>query len=411
MLKTPEFKRNLLTSLLDELKQYQVVVLFGPRQVGKTFLLDRVSKKAKGKKKFFDLEQPDELMQFEASQVEVQNLLLDSGKTIFIDEFYYLNNAGKIFKALFDLGKRDSNKRIKIFASGSSAIEMHKHIKESMAGRVHLYRLMPLVLEEYLSIDEADLSISEYFVYGGLPETYQYSGEARETYLRSILETYIQRDIKSLIKEQNISSFNKLLFMLAEFQGQVVAVSNLARDLRVSAQTVQSYIDILEQTYTLYVLKSFSTNLSNELKKSKKYYLYDLGIRNALIKNFSRLSKRKDQGQIFETYVLHYLLSIANKANTDIFFWRTSKGQEVDFIWQKNQEIVPIEVKTKFEMQSLPKGLEGFFRAYPRLDKAIILFYESKFYDEYNELDIQGKTVYVVDIKASHKYLNEILNS
>ncbi len=407
----PKFKRNLLPELLEELEQTQVVIIFGPRQVGKSYLLNQVAKKLKTRHCYFDLEQPDDLLKFEASQSEIQKFLLSHGATIFIDEFHYIKNAGKVFKALFDLGKRDSTKKVKIFASGSSAIEMHKHIQESMAGRLHSYRLMPMLLDEYLSADQHRLSTDEYLIYGGLPEVYEYSGEKRELYLRGILETYIQKDIKSLIKEENISSFNKLLFMLAEFQGQIVVLSNLARDLRVSAQTIQSYIDILEQTYTTYVLKSFSSNLSNELKKSKKYYIYDLGIRHALLKNFISLKKRQDQGTIYETYALHYLISIANRANTDVFFWRTSKGQEVDFIWQKNQILTAIEVKTKFEMQSLPKGLEAFFRAYPKTSKAIILFAESKIYDEYNEIEIKGRKVFVIDIKESHKYLKQILNS
>lgn len=405
-----KFKRKLQNKLVDELKNLKLTVIFGPRQVGKSHLLNLIAEKQKSKFSYYDLEQPDQLALFAGDDKHVHETLLASKKTIFIDEFHYLKNAGKAFKAIVDLGKRDSKKAKKIFASGSSAIEMHKHIKESMAGRINSFRLQPLVLEEYLSTDLADLSINEYFVYGGLPELYQYSGEDRDSYLKGILETYIQRDIKSLIKEQNISSFNKLLIMLAQYQGQVVAVNNLANDLTVSAQTVQSYIDILEQTYTLYTLKSFSTNLSNELKKSKKYYLYDLGIRSALLKNFTRLDKRDDVGSILETYVYHYLFFLANSANTDIFFWRTTKGDEVDFVWQKNQTIIPIEVKKKFETKSLPKSLEAFLRAYPKVKDVVILFNESKSFDEYTVLENKGRRVHLIDIKQSHLYLDEILN-
>ncbi len=405
-----EFRRSIETKLVEELKKPQVVLLFGPRQVGKSYLLNLLTNKVRGKFSYYDLEQPKDISQFAGDDSDVHQLLVDSGKVIFIDEFHYLKNAGKAFKAIYDLGKRDKSKQIKIFASGSSAIEMHKHIKESMAGRVHRYRLMPLLLDEYLSVDLADLSINEYYIYGGLPELYQYSGEDRATYLNGVLETYIQRDIKSLIKEENISSFNKLLYMLAQHQGQIVSVSNLANDLTISAQTVQSYLDILEQTYTLYTLKSFSTNLSNELKKSKKYYFYDLGLRNALLKNFSRIDKRNDIGIILETYAYHYLLSIANRANTDIYFWRTTKGQEVDFVWQKNQVPVPIEVKSKYEEGHIPSGLEAFFRAYPLCQKAVILFNKSKSIDEYKELVHNGRKVYLVNINVSHKYLPEILN-
>ena len=401
-----EFQRQLIETLLKELTNSKVTLIFGPRQSGKSFLMNHIASQVKGKFTYYDFEQPADLRKFTGNDEDIHELLLNSGKTVFIDEFHYLKNAGKIFKGIYDLGKRNPKKQIKIFASGSSAIEMHKHIKESMAGRVHKYQLMPLSLEEYSSID---LDKENYFIYGGLPETYQYDGEERESYLNGILETYIQKDIKSLVKEENISSFNKLIYMLAASQGQVVSVSNLANDLSVSAQTVQSYLDTLEQTYTLYPLKSFSNKLSNELKKSRKYYLYDLGIRNALIKDFSKLNERKDLGCIMESYVYHYLLFIANKANTDIFFWRTSKGNEVDFVWKKNQKLIPIEVKNKYEVSNLSKGMETFMRYYPLTEKAIILFNKSNNFDDYQEINLRGRTLYLINIGNAHLYLRDVL--
>ncbi|NQY78778.1 MAG: ATP-binding protein [Candidatus Caenarcaniphilales bacterium] len=403
-----EFQRQLIETLLKELTNSKVTLIFGPRQSGKSFLMNQIANQVKGKFTYYDLEQPTDLRKFTGNDEDVQELLLNSGKTVFIDEFHYLKNAGKIFKGIYDLGKRNPKKQIKIFASGSSAIEMHKHIKESMAGRVHKYQLMPLSLEEYSSIN---LTKEDYFIYGGLPETYQYEGEERESYLNGILETYIQKDIKSLVKEENISSFNKLIYMLAANQGQVVSVSNLANDLSVSAQTVQSYLDTLEQTYTLYPLKSFSNKLSNELKKSRKYYLYDLGIRNALIKDFSKLNERNDLSCIMESYVYHYLLFIANKANTDIFFWRTSKGSEVDFVWKRNQKLIPIEVKNKYEVSNLTKGMETFMRYYPLTEKAIILFNKSNNFDDYQEINLRGRTLYLINIENAHLYLRDILQA
>jgi predicted AAA+ superfamily ATPase len=404
------FKRKLKAKLISELDNPKITLLFGPRQSGKSFLLTQITNELKGSKyTYYDLEQPTDLLKFADSPENIHKLLLNSGKTVIIDEFHYLKNAGKTFKAIYDLGRRDSRQQVKIFASGSSAIEMHRHIKESMAGRIHNLRLMPLTLAEYLTVNSADLSIDEYFVYGGLPEVYSYNGDERATYLNDILETYIQRDIKSLMRAENVSSFNKLLYMLAASQGQIVAVSNLARDLSVSAHTVQSYLDILEKTYTLYVLKSFSNNLSNELKKSKKYYFYDLGIKNALLKNFTRLSSRQDLGSVIETYVYHYLLFIRNVATTDIYFWRTSKGDEVDFVWKKNEVVVPIEVKNKYESETIPKGLINFFRYYPLTNKAIIIFDQSKKFDEYYELDFHGRTIYFISLRTCHLYLDDLL--
>lgn len=403
------FKREILDDLFKELDNSKITLIFGPRQVGKSFLMDLIYKKNRSKARFYDLEQSHDLLEFSGTEAEIQEELTQNKKIIFIDEFHYIKNAGKIFKAVYDLGKRNKKKQVKIFASGSSSIEIHKHIKESMAGRIWTYQIMPLTFPEYLSANRADLGTEEYFVYGGLPEVYEYIGSDREKYLNQILETYIQRDIKSLIREENISAFNKLIYMLAQYQGQIVSKSNLANELTVSAQTVESYLDILEKTFTIYPLYSFSTNLSNELKKSRKYYLYDFGIKNALIKNFMPLTKRKDCGQIYETYVLHYLLSIRNKANTDLFFWRTTKGQEVDFVWQQNQELIPIEVKTSYEVKEITPGLEAFLRSYPQSKKIILVFNKSKKFSSFEEFDYKGYRVILVKLTEMHNYLPELL--
>jgi len=394
------FKRSLEQVLIEDINDFKISIVFGPRQVGKSYLLNLIFNKNLPHKKshFFDLEQTHDLLEFSGSPAEIQERITKAGKLIFIDEFHYIKNAGKIFKAIYDLAKRFPKKQIKIFASGSSSIEIHKHIKESMAGRVWTYQLMPLTLDEYLSANRADLTIDEYFIYGGLPEVYDYVGSKRELYLNQILETYIQKDIKSMIKEENITAFNKLLFMLAEYQGQVVVRSALANDLRVSSQTVDRYLELLENTFTLYTLSSFSTNISNELKKSKKYYLYDLGVRNALLKNFKPLSARKDLGTIYETYVLHYLMSIKNKANSSLFFWRTAKGLEVDFVYLQNQEITAIEVKHRYDQKVLTPSLEAFLRAYPHTKRVIIVFKESKKFDSYEEFEYRGYKVSLVRV-------------
>ena len=110
-----------------------------------------------------------------------------------------------------------------------------------------------------------------------------------------------------------------------------------------------------------------------------------------------------------ESYVYHYLLFIANKANTDIFFWRTSKGNEVDFVWKKNQKLIPIEVKNKYEVSNLSKGMETFMRYYPLTEKAIILFNKSNNFDDYQEINLRGRTLYLINIGNAHLYLRDVL--
>lgn len=169
-------------------------------------------------------------------------MLTQTAEILLLDEFHYLKNASHFFKAVFDSGAA-----VKIFASGSSSLEIHKHLKESLAGLLA-----------------------------------KRDSQERQTYLHDLLETYILKDIKALIKDENIKAFNHLIYLLADSRGAVVSVANLAREVGLTARTIEKYLTILEQTYVCYPVPSFSTNLANELKKSKKYYLYDIGIRNAM---------------------------------------------------------------------------------------------------------------------------------
>lgn len=376
------FNRTVFAKLQEELKRPEICYLFGARQVGKTYLLESVLEaiKSKSKKpnfKYYNLEIPSDLAQFSGSDAEIFDLLKESPKYLFIDEFHYLENASHIFKAIYD-----SDLDIKIFASGSSALEMHKHLAESLAGRTRKYQLAPLSIEEYVSDSRTNdkLSAKDFdriAQFGTLPGTYydkklRYRNtEERKEYLMQILETYIQRDIKSHLREENLSAFNSLLFLLAEYQGQIVSTSSLANDLKVSRPTVEKYIELLEQTYVLHTLTPFSGNLANELKKSKKYYLYDWGERNALLKDFSELDKREDKGCFWESLIYAHLRSLKT-VEVDIHFWRTSSGNEVDFVWRKNRKLTAIEVKSNLKKPEIASGLKSFLRAYPKTEKAIV---------------------------------------
>ena len=173
------------------------------------------------------------------------------------------------------------------------------------------------------------------------------------------------KDIKGLIKEENIRAFNHLLFYLAEHQGNIMPAANLASEIGVSAHTIESYLEILEQTFIIYGIHSFAQKLSNELKKSRKYYFYDAGIRNSLLKNFAKTVERDDLGGIFECAVLQEL-KILQASNVEIRFWRTKQGDEVDFVWIEDRKPIPIEVKSNIENDRTPPGIIKFLKHYPK---------------------------------------------
>ena len=363
-------KRNIAHRLEQELGDPAILVLLGPRQVGKTTLLKELENYANRqghKTVFFDLEQPQILADFNRPDSEIVKLISGSGDVVFIDEFQYVRNISKIFKAIFDAGKK-----IKIVCSGSSSLEIHKHLKESLAGRRFLYRIYPLEYSE-IKKSNAGFKLEEYLRFGGMPGlTHAASDDRKQQILNELLGSYIQKDVKSLVKEENISAFNHLLYLLAENQGSTISVHSLSGEVGLSSKAINRYLDILEQTYVNYRIYSYSKNLGNELKKSCKTYLYDLGIRNMLLKDFSIVADRLDKGAIFETFVFLKLQS-ALLPNEEIKFWRTKDGGEVDFILLKDRKPIPIEVKSKLIYPEVPPGLKRFLSRYGSVHSAYVV--------------------------------------
>ena len=265
-------------------------------------------------------------------------------------------------------------------------MEIHKHLKESLAGRRSIYKVFPLVASEWSQVKQP---VEDFFIFGGLPGLIHLKTKNEKIeHLSQMVQAYLLKDIKGLIKEENIRAFNHLLFYLAEHQGQVVTTSNLAKEIGVSSKTIESYLEIMEQTFILYSVVSFAKKMANELKKSKKYYFYDLGIRNSLVKDFNSIEEREDIGLIHETFLL-LELKAKQVANVEIRFWRTKQGDEIDFLWIENRVPVPIEVKTSASNDRIPPGMIKFFRKYPKTKKAYVF---SK--DRHQDVEVDGKDIY-----------------
>jgi len=363
-----KIKRHIINVLRAELSEPKISILLGARQVGKTTLLhdiEEIARKEGKKTALYNLESSSDLMKLSGDQKAVIDQILSSGDVIFIDEFHYLKNASKIFKAIYD-----RKVPIKIFASGSSSMEIHKHLKESLAGRFFRTMIFPLTLSEITQMPGVDMS--GYLQWGGLPGLVDCkSDEEKVRLLENIVNTYITKDIKSLIKEENIRGFNTMLYLLATKQGSLIKKSEIAREVGISEPTVSRHLEILGQTYVCHTLNCYSSNLANELKKSAKVYFFDIGIRNSLIKDFRISGEREDKGMLNETFVYLHLYHQL-KPNMEIRFWRTKKGDEVDFVLIKNRVPVPVEVKSNLKNMSVPSGMIAFLKAYPRSPFGIV---------------------------------------
>lgn len=382
-----EIKRSVFNSLIADLPRREVSIILGPRQVGKTFLLRKLEGYVKDKglrARYYNLEIPHDLLKFNRPDTDLFDMLTTNIDVIFIDEFHYLPNASKLFKAIYDSGIK-----VKIFASGSSSIEIHRHLKESLAGRRLVTRLMPLSFAEYIQLgsDTPELLLN-YLDFGGLPGLInQASDNDRIRLLNEIFETYIQKDIKSLIKEENIRAFNMLIYLLAERQGSVVSVAGLAADIGLTQRTIEHHISLLEQTYVLYPMSSYARNIGNELKKSRKFYFYDTGVRNTILRDFSPVSKRADGGALYESFVAIQMIGRL-KPNMELKFWRTKAGHEIDFVVLKDRKPFLIEVKSTLTAPVIPPAMKIFIKHYPETLGALVL---SQDFD--SDMDYMGKKI------------------
>ena len=383
-------KRSIFKKLYNEVLEPEISILLGARQVGKTTLMRQLEARFRKdglSTKFFDLESSADLEELSGTDKEVFDKIVKSGKVVFIDEFHYLKNASKLFKAVYD-----SRTSIKIYASGSSSLEIHKHLKESLAGRFRKTMIYPLSLEESKQIPKSDMN--EFLKWGDMPGLiHRKTEDEKMDLLENIVSTYITKDIKALIKEENVRAFNSMLYSIAQNQGSLTVAANISRDAGISESTVANYLEIMSQTYVCHLIHSYSSNLANELKKSKKCYLFDIGIRNSLLKDFRYAWDREDKGTIYETFVLLHLMQQI-KPNMEMRFWRTKKGAEVDFILLINRRPIPIEVKSDLKEPSVPAGMLSFMRAYPGVSNAYVFNETVK-----QNVKLDGRTVHFCTFK------------
>jgi len=377
--------RSIRKKLLLDFERPEISILLGARQVGKTFLLKELFNYAIGKglkARYYNLEIPAHSILFNKGDIELFDMLTHDVDVVFLDEFHYLKNASKLFKAVFD-----SDKKVKIFASGSSSIEIHKHLKESLAGRRRIYRINPLSYKEFTQQNLVS-PFAVYIRFGGLPGLIHYNNhEDKMEMLQDILQTYIQKDIKSLLREENLPAFNHLLYLLAENQGSITVVSNLAQKIGLTSRTTDHYLSVLEYTYTAFSVYSYSRNFGNELKKSRKIYFYDTGIRNAILHDVSILAQRDDKGTLYETFIFLQLVGQL-KANTELKFWRTKAGHEIDFILLKNRKPFMVEVKSGLKALDISAQMRIFLKHYPETLGGVVFNENLK-----GEVEYSGKKI------------------
>ena len=333
----PYIQRELQPQITRETPP-KAVVIFGARQIGKTTLLTELSQYEKSVRWFNgDLITDHRQLQF-SSSTDVE-LTLRQADTIIIDEAQRFPNIGLILKQLVDVNVR-LNLGKKIFATGSSSLELAKGVKESAVGRLVHRQMWPLSISEIAAAKgwgEISQNIERLMIYGTYPAVFTDPDHAEST-LRNYCDGVLYKDLFALAGIRQNEKFMHLVKLLAYNVGSEVNYDNLARDTGLSRTTVADYLQLLEQCFIIKICPSFSRNLSNELKKGKKVYFCDNGVRNAIIGDFSPMVARpsQDGGALWENFFFMERVKLHSIRNdfTDMYFWRTTSNNphELDFL-------------------------------------------------------------------------------
>ena len=363
----PYIQRELQPQITRETPP-KAVVIFGARQIGKTTLLTELSQYEKSVRWFNgDLITDHRQLQF-SSSTDVE-LTLRQADTIIIDEAQRFPNIGLILKQLVDVNVR-LNLGKKIFATGSSSLELAKGVKESAVGRLVHRQMWPLSISEIAAAKgwgEISQNIERLMIYGTYPAVFTDPDHAEST-LRNYCDGVLYKDLFALAGIRQNEKFMHLVKLLAYNVGSEVNYDNLARDTGLSRTTVADYLQLLEQCFIIKICPSFSRILSNELKKGKKVYFCDNGVRNAIIGDFSPMVARpsQDGGALWENFFFMERVKLHSIRNdfTDMYFWRTTSNNphELDFLEVKNERIRAFECKLSSSAKARPGK---FTTAYP----------------------------------------------
>ena len=357
-------KRDIIDSVKNHLYKGKAIVLTGPRQAGKTtFLKQLASLSDDSLVLLLNCDEPDIRLLLENVTSTQLKVLIGKHKLLLIDEAQKVDNIGLTLKLIVD-----NIEAVQVIATGSSAFDLRNKLNEPLTGRKFEYHLYPFSTRELITntspLEEKRL-LEQRMVYGMYPDIVNQPSDAR-VLLKELTNSYLFKDIFSYRDIRNPEGLNKLLTALALQLGNEVSYNELGRALGIDKETVERYIDLLEKVFVVFRLSSFSRNIRNELKKSRKIYFFDNGIRNAVINNYNPLALRNDHGALWENFIISerkkYLDYNGIYANT--FFWRTHAQQEIDYIEDRDGKLYAFEFKWKTDKKyKLPVS---FAEAYPQ---------------------------------------------
>lgn len=364
-------RRDLMESIIKSCFQGKIILLFGARQVGKTTLLQELVSQLNLPTSWLNADESDVFEAFNNATTSTQLLQLigQNNKLVVIDEAQQIPEIGKKLKLIFD-----SKADIQVIATGSSAFELQNQTAEPLTGRKKSYHLYPISYKEIVansSILEAKRLLDTRLVYGSYPDVVNNPGREKEI-LVEIAQSYLYKDVLQVDNIRKPSHIDKLLKALAFQVGSEVSYHELAQTIgNIDTATVEKYIDLLEKAFVIFKLPAFSRNLRNEIKKGKKYYFYDNGIRNVLISNFSQPEMRLDKGALWENFLISERMKTNNYQGRFVnsYFWRTHDRAEIDYIEEIDGILHAYEFKWKVQKVRFPAS---FLTTYPENETVLV---------------------------------------
>ncbi|MBI4359581.1 MAG: ATP-binding protein [Candidatus Jacksonbacteria bacterium] len=373
--------REIVPKIKKHLKEKEVTLLLGPRQAGKTTIIKHLQEELEqdGQKTIYlSLDNFEERRYFTTQNALVKTLEISFSKSfvyVFIDEIQRLENAGLFLKGLYDM-----DLPYKFIVTGSGSLELKANVIESMTGRKRVFQILPLSFSEFTCYrtgfpadkiqqffetrtEAGERLVNEYSVFGGYPRVVlSDSIEEKRAVLAEIYTSYIDKDVKALIGVEKDTAYQNLVRYLGGTVGNLINKAQIARTVGVTEKTVDQYLDILEKTFIIQLVRPFYSNITKELTKSPKAYFIDIGLRNYAAQNFQDFPVRADRGMVFENLVFTRFFELS--LPFPVKFWRTQSGAEVDFVIEEAGRPVPIEAKSVVKPPALSRSFVSFLKKY-----------------------------------------------
>lgn len=344
-------QRTLQTVIAKYIGKGKAILLVGARQVGKSTLFRLLTDSMASPVLWLNCDQSTTQTLLTNPSLMDLRMLIATNKTIVIDEAQRVENIGLTLKLI-----TDNFPEVQLLVTGSSSLGLHDRLNEPLTGRKIEYFLFPISTEEIYRA-EGVIAVKERLpkrlIYGSYPDVL-YGALPQEKALRELAESYLYKDVLEIEGLRKPAVLQKLLTALALQVGSEVSYNELSRTVGVDSKTIEKYIDILEKCFIVFRLNSYSRNLRTELTKGKKIYFYDLGIRNAILSNFSPIDMRMDIGALWENFFIVERMKYNHYADRAVntYFWRTSDKQEIDYIEESNGELHLFEMKWNAKKQN-----------------------------------------------------------